>query len=80
MNRDNISSVVRTVDILISVDKAENILDEAAVKQYINKASDFLKIVPDEEELAAISREISVSYTHLRAHRDSTSSRMPSSA
>lgn len=58
MNRDNISSVVRTVDILISVDKAENILDEAAVKQYINKASDFLKIVPDEEELAAISREI----------------------
>lgn len=58
MNRDNISSVVRTVDILISVDRAENILDEAAVKQYINKASDFLKIVPDEEELAAISREI----------------------
>ena len=49
VNRDNVSSVVRTVDILISVDKAENILDEATVSQYIKKAAEFLKIVPDEE-------------------------------
>ena len=58
MNRDNISFIVRAVDTLIGVDNAENILDEAAVMQYINKASAFLGIVPDSEELAAISREI----------------------
>ena len=58
MNRDNISFIVRAVDTLIGVDNVENILDEAAVMQYINKASAFLGIVPDSEELAAISREI----------------------
>ena len=58
MNRDNISSVVRTVDVLVSLNKAENILDEAAVRQYINKAAAFLNIAPDNEEMAAISREI----------------------
>lgn len=41
VNRDNISFIVRAVDTLIGVDNAENILDEAAVMQYINKASAF---------------------------------------
>ena len=59
---NKIGNITRMVDALISIDRAENSLDEAAVERYIQRALYVSCVSCDEEELAALKRNIHYKY------------------
>lgn len=62
INREKISQLVRTVDILIQTDRAETDLNENSIEDYLKKSLSFLNISFDEEELAEARREVTWKY------------------
>lgn len=62
MDIGKIADVARMADIFISLDKAENNLDENAVDKYIQKAINVSEVKCSAEELAALKRNIQYKY------------------
>lgn len=62
MDIGKIADVARMADIFISLDKAENNLDENAVDEYIQKAINVSGVECSSEELAALKRNMQYKY------------------
>jgi hypothetical protein len=62
MNQDKIANLMRAIVLLINADNSAHDLDEPSVSKYIDKAKEFLRLECDNEEEAALRREIQYKY------------------